>query len=75
MGYRSLNRGNGRCRILAKSEDFEDCEAFESMLAKGLAQYPCQVLPYQLAGQARTNAVTPLAVAPASAAERDAARP
>ncbi len=43
--YHALNRGNARRDLFRKPEDFD---AFERILADGLAQYPCQILSYQL---------------------------
>lgn len=43
--YHALNRGNARAAIFHKPEDFD---AFERILADGLALYPCEILAYQL---------------------------
>ena len=43
--YHALNRGNARCEIFCKAEDYE---AFERILAEGMQRYPCVILSYQL---------------------------
>jgi len=45
MVYHVLNRGNGRMRIFHKAEDFD---AFERVLAEGLARYPVELFTYSL---------------------------
>jgi len=42
--YHALNRGNGPSVIFQKDGDYE---AFENILAEGLARYPCRILSYQ----------------------------
>jgi putative transposase len=39
-----LNRGNARSAIFHKPEDYE---AFEQILAEGLARYACRILAHQ----------------------------
>src|SRR5688500_13976352 len=43
--YHAWNRGNARSEIFRKAADYE---AFERILADGLARYPCTILSYQL---------------------------
>jgi len=43
--YHALNRGNGGALIFHKEGDYE---AFENIIAEGLARYPCRILSYQL---------------------------
>lgn len=43
--YHAINRGNARVTIFRKPEDYD---AFEHILAVGIARYPCQILAYQL---------------------------
>jgi putative transposase len=43
--YHALNRGNGQARIFRKKADYE---AFERILAEGLARYDLQLLCFQL---------------------------
>jgi putative transposase len=43
--YHAINRGNARGAIFRKPEDYD---AFERLLAVGIARYPCQILAYQL---------------------------
>jgi putative transposase len=43
--YHALNRGNGGASIFRKPDDFD---AFEEILAEGLARYPCNLFAYQL---------------------------
>jgi putative transposase len=47
MVYHVLNRGNARRMIFRKDADFE---AFERVLAEGLARYPVDLLAYCLMG-------------------------
>ncbi len=45
LTYHVLNRGNGRLRLFHKSGDYD---AFERVLAEGLARYPVNLLTYCL---------------------------
>ena len=45
MVYHVLNRGNGRMRLFHKPGDYE---AFEQVLAEGLARYPVELFTYAI---------------------------
>ncbi len=58
--YHDLNRGNARCEIFCKAEDYE---AFARILAEGMQRYPCVILSYQRPAAGSSAAIGTLAVA------------